>query len=83
MPRYYIHLDNGQGHQTDDDGAIFADAAHATEEAVRSGAHILADELKLGYSPVKVTLHIEDADRQPSTAVAMSGTIHMLDRSLN
>ena len=83
MPRYYIHLDNGHGHQTDNDGAIFSDASYATEEAVRSGAHILADELKLGYSSVKLTLHIEDADRQPITAVSMSGTIYNLDRSLN
>ncbi|WP_116090697.1 DUF6894 family protein [Sphingomonas crusticola] len=75
MPRFYIHLENGEGFLADEVGRECVDQEAARKEAVCAGADIIADELKHGCSTVHVTLFIEDQDHVRVMQLPMSATI--------
>lgn len=75
MPRFYIHLENGEGLLEDEVGRDCADEEAARKEAVCAGADIIADELKHGLSSVTVTLVIEDQNHVRLMQVPMSASI--------
>ncbi len=75
MPRFYIHLENGEGVLEDEVGRDCADEQAARKEAVCAGADIIADELKGGFSSVTVTLVIEDQDHVRLMQVPMTASI--------
>ncbi len=76
MQRYYTHIQNAHGYQRDTEGTVFSSDETAREQAVRTGAAVLADELLQGDGSVKLTLFIEEGRRQVA-AVALSATVQV------
>lgn len=75
MPTYFMHLKNGHGFQRDDEGADFTDLDAARTQAIRTGADILAEEIKGGCQSVRLTFYIDDANQRRLTKIPMTASI--------
>jgi len=75
MPTFFMHLKNAHGFQRDDEGADFADLDAARTQAIRTGADILAEEIKGGCQTVRLTFYIDDADQRRLATVPMTASI--------
>lgn len=69
MPRYYTHLYNDVGDQHDDTGREFASEDEAFEEAAKTAAGVLADEMGSLRSRFTLRLEVERADGSPAGTV--------------
>ena len=75
MPRFYIHIQNGNGFEPDYEGLELADLESARREALHAGADIIAQDLKSGCNVVNVTLFIEDGYHTPLMSLPLTAAI--------
>jgi hypothetical protein len=69
LPRFYLHLCNGNGFTEDTDGAEFDNLAAAKVAAVAGLRDIMAAELKEGSMNMASFVEIEGEDHQLLTTV--------------
>jgi hypothetical protein len=62
MPRFFLHVCNGDGLTQDDTGSEFANAQAARDEAIRSARSIMADEVQGGQLNLDSFIDVEDED---------------------
>jgi hypothetical protein len=76
VPKFYIHVQNGNGFEFDHDGMELADMESAKREALHAGADIIAQDLKGGCDAVNVTLFIEDDDHTPLLTLPLTAAVN-------
>ena len=64
MPRFYLHVCNGNGFVQDEEGQELPDLEAARAEAIRSARSIMASDVQRGMLDLSSFIEIENADRQ-------------------
>ena len=64
MPRFYLHICNGNGFTEDREGQDCPNEEHAYREAVRGLRDLIAGEVKRGEMNLGSFIEIENEDRQ-------------------
>ena len=75
MPRFYLHVCNGNGFTEDEEGAEIADLAAARLIAVDGLRDILAGEIRAGVLRRASFIEIENEDRQLVSTVSFEDAI--------
>jgi hypothetical protein len=75
MLRFYTHIDNGNGHFRDDEGALYPDVEAARSQAIRTAASIIGDELIRDGPTVEITLYIEDEHHKEVAKLPISAVL--------
>ena len=71
MPRFYLHVCNGNGFTEDTEGQELANVAAARREAIGTLREIMAEEMQSGELNLGSFIEIEDANHQ------MVGTVEV------
>lgn len=64
MPRFYLHICNGQGFVEDNEGQELANEAEAREAAIHSARDIAAADVKRGELDLASFIEVEDANHR-------------------
>jgi hypothetical protein len=64
MPRFFLHMCNGNGFVEDDEGIEVANAATARQKAIEGLRDVTASELRSGELNMASFIEIEDEDHQ-------------------
>ncbi|MEA3014829.1 MAG: hypothetical protein QOD42_3374 [Sphingomonadales bacterium] len=75
MPRYLFHADNGAGYVEDGEGRDLPDLATARREALKSAGEIIAEELALGRTDIKLIIYIAAESGEPLAALPVSVSV--------
>lgn len=62
MPRFYLHVCNGNGFVEDEEGQELADAAAARQQAIVSAREIMAHDLRGGELNLASFIEVEDEE---------------------
>ena len=65
MPRYYIHLRNGEADVTDREGRELPDLEAVRRHALRAAGEIVADEMAQGRDNVRLVMTVTDEAGEP------------------
>ena len=60
MPRFYLHVCNGNGFVEDEEGSDLPDASAAREKAIAGARDIMAAEIQLGELDLGSFIEVED-----------------------
>ncbi|WP_324749615.1 hypothetical protein SH591_13930 [Sphingomonas sp. LY54] len=63
MPRFYLHVCNGNGFVEDEEGSDLPDASAAREKALAGARDIMAAEIQLGELDLGSFIEVEDENR--------------------
>ena len=74
MPRYYLHLRQGQTLHRDPEGAEFVDLEEARGEAVRSARELVAAAV-LENEPVRGQMEVADGEGQILATILLRDVI--------
>jgi len=87
VPRYYLHVCNGNGFTEDTEGEEFANLAAARAAAIKGLRDIMAGEMQCGELNLGSFIEIEDADHQMIATVEFEEAVRLRtergNRSLN
>ena len=75
MPRFYLHVCNGDGFTEDLEGIELPDLATARQRAIEGLRDIMASELKSGHLNMASFIEIEDADHELVLTVPFIDTV--------
>lgn len=64
MPRFYLHICNGQGFVEDGEGQELAGEAEAREVAMRSAREVAAADVKMGELDLASFIKVEDENHR-------------------
>jgi hypothetical protein len=64
MPRFYLHVCNGNGFTEDSEGQDLPDVEAARALAITSARDIMADEMRGGMLNPASFIEVEDAERK-------------------
>jgi hypothetical protein len=64
MPRFFLHICNGNGFIEDEEGVEAPDAATARQKAIEGLRDVTASELRSGQLNMASFIEIEDEDHQ-------------------
>jgi hypothetical protein len=77
MPRFFLHVCNGEGLTPDEHGAEFVDAEAARTEAIRSARSIMAEELQDGQLELGSFIDVEDENRNAVFRVRFADAVEI------
>jgi hypothetical protein len=75
MALFYMHIDNSDGYEPDQEGQEFDDRAAAIVEAGRAGGAILTDDLRKGLTDVSIQIFIEDEAHIRVATLTVHGSV--------
>lgn len=64
MPRFYMHICNGNGFVEDEEGVELADADAARERALEAARSVMADDLRKGELDLSSFIEVEDEGKR-------------------
>jgi hypothetical protein len=64
MPRYFMHICNGNGFSEDSEGVELADETVARAEAARAARDVMAADIRDGYIDLTSFIEVEDAEHR-------------------
>jgi hypothetical protein len=80
MPRFYLHVCNGNGFVQDEEGQELADLEAARIEAIRSARSIMASDVQRGILDLSSFIEIENADRQLVQTLSFEEAVDLAKR---
>ncbi len=80
MPRYYLHICNGNGFTEDQEGQDLPSVESAREKAIAGLRDIMADELKGGVMNMASFIEIEDESRQLVETISFHDAVYLETR---
>ena len=80
MPRFYLHLCNGDGFVEDDEGVELPDAAAARLQAIEGLRDMMASDLRGGALNIASYIEIEDENRQIVATVPFLEAVEVTTR---
>lgn len=80
MPRYFLHVCNGNGFTEDEEGLELPDAAAARLKAVEGLRDIMAGELRSGTLNMASFIEIEDEQRELILTVSFRDAVQIESR---
>lgn len=75
MPLYLFHADNGAGYIEDGEGRDLPDLETARREALKSAGEIIADEMALGRTDIRLVIYIAAENGEPLAALPISVSV--------
>ena len=80
MPRYYMHLNDGNGSLEDDEGQELAgdDAAHSV--AISAARDIIASDVREGRLDLASFVEVEDERHQPLFTIRFADAVRLTGR---
>ena len=75
VPRFYLHVCNGNGFTEDAEGQEFADIAAARWAAINSLREIMAGEMQIGELDLGSFIEIEDANHEMVVTVSIDEAV--------
>jgi|tagenome__1003787_1003787.scaffolds.fasta_scaffold14259978_1 hypothetical protein len=76
MPRFYLHLSDGE-RILDEDGMLFDDLDGARDEAVRAARDIMCDQVRRGFLGLRDRIEIVGEDGQPLLEVTFREAVRI------
>ena len=64
MPRFYMHVCNGNGFIEDEEGRELPDAETARSEAVAAARDVMANDLRGGELDISSFIEVEDENKE-------------------
>lgn len=83
MPRFYLHLCNGNGFTEDDEGSEFADVAAARKAAIEGLRDVTAGEIARGDLNLGSFIEIEDESGTLLATVHFSDAVNVCEERGN
>ena len=77
MPRFYLHVCNGNGFTEDDEGMDLPDASAARLAAIKDLRDIGAFEMQMGEMNLGSFVEIEDENHQPVETVHFTEAVNV------
>lgn len=77
MPRFYLHVCNGNGFTEDTEGQEFADMAAAQRAAIKGLREIMAGEMQVGELDLGSFIEIEDANHEMVATVSFEEAVRL------
>ena len=77
VPRFYLHVCNGNGFTEDTEGQEFADIAAARRAAIKGLREIMAGEMQVGELDLGSFIEIEDANHEMLATVSFDEAVRL------
>lgn len=81
MPRFYLHVCNGDGFTEDEEGRELRDLDAARQIAINGLRGILSEEMKAGQLNMASFIEIEDANRELVMIVPFAEAVSVSQQS--
>ena len=77
VPRFYLHVCNGNGFTEDTEGQEFADMAAARRAAIKGLREIIAGEMQVGELDLGSFIEIDDANHEMVATVPFEEAVRL------
>ena len=81
MPRFYMHISNGNGFAEDDEGVELADVDAAREEALAGARDLMAKDLRKGEINLSSFIEVEDEAHRLLFTLHFSDAVKLIART--
>ena len=80
MPRFYMHVCNGNGFAEDEEGRELADAETARSEAIAAVRDVMANDLRGGELDISSFIEVEDENKKLLFTVQFTDAVRITER---
>ena len=80
MPRFYMHVCNGNGFVEDEEGRELPDAETARNEAIAAARDVMANDLRGGELDISSFIEVEDENKKLLFIVQFTDAVRITER---